>query len=170
MNASSTTRIGSGEAEPFPQRRHQIGDGHAYLAHVVAVADRDRLIGQRVEVHGHAERRADLVLAAIAPSDPNVVWAGTGEAWAIRDSDVIGDGIYKSMDAGRTWTHMGLRETQAIGRRYRRQDEIGTPFCITVDFDSLTDQAVTIRDRDDMSQVRVKIEELIPALREKLGA
>jgi glycyl-tRNA synthetase len=60
-------------------------------------------------------------------------------------------------------------ETQAIGRRYRRQDEIGTPLCVTVDFDSLTDQAVTIRDRDDMTQVRVKIEELVPALREKLG-
>src|SRR4051794_21910364 len=38
---------------------------------------------------------------AVAPSDPNVVWAGTGEAWAIRDSDVIGDGVYRSLDAGR---------------------------------------------------------------------
>jgi glycyl-tRNA synthetase len=60
-------------------------------------------------------------------------------------------------------------ETQAIGRRYRRQDEIGTPLCVTVDFDSLTDRAVTIRDRDDMSQVRVNVAELVPALRERLG-
>ena len=46
----------------------------------------------------------------------------------------------------------------AIGRRYRRQDEIGTPFCITVDFDTLDDQAVTIRHRDDMTQERVALE------------
>ena len=59
-------------------------------------------------------------------------------------------------------------ETQAIGRRYRRQDEIGTPLCVTVDFDSLNDRAVTIRDRDAMTQVRVPIAELVPALREQL--
>jgi photosystem II stability/assembly factor-like uncharacterized protein len=53
---------------------------------------------------------------AVAPSDPAIVWAGTGEAWAIRDSDVIGDGIYKSDDAGKTWKHMGLDETGRIGR------------------------------------------------------
>ncbi len=61
-------------------------------------------------------------------------------------------------------------ETQAIGRRYRRQDEIGTPLCVTVDFDSLEDRQVTIRDRDTMSQVRVAIGDLVPALQERLGA
>jgi glycyl-tRNA synthetase len=48
----------------------------------------------------------------------------------------------------------------AIGRRYRRQDEIGTPFCVTVDFDTLTDQAVTIRERDSMTQERVALEKV----------
>jgi hypothetical protein len=52
---------------------------------------------------------------AVAPSNPNVVWAGTGEAWAVRDMDMMGDGIYKSTDAGETWTHMGLAETGRIG-------------------------------------------------------
>jgi photosystem II stability/assembly factor-like uncharacterized protein len=53
---------------------------------------------------------------AVAPSNSSVVWAGTGEAWAIRDVDVMGDGIYKSSDAGRTWQNMGLGETGRIGR------------------------------------------------------
>lgn len=56
----------------------------------------------------------------------------------------------------------------AVGRRYRRQDEIGTPFCITYDFDSLEDGAVTIRDRDTMEQVRVKIEEVVDYLATRL--
>jgi photosystem II stability/assembly factor-like uncharacterized protein len=53
---------------------------------------------------------------AVAPSDPLTVWAGTGEAWAIRDVDVMGDGVYKSTDAGKSWTHMGLDETGRIAR------------------------------------------------------
>ena len=51
-----------------------------------------------------------------------------------------------------------------IGRRYRRQDEIGTPFCITVDFDTLTDRAVTIRRRDSTQQERVQIDVLVARL------
>jgi len=51
-------------------------------------------------------------------------------------------------------------EAGSIGRRYRRQDEIGTPWCVTVDFDTLKDDSVTIRDRDTLKQERVKIEEI----------
>ncbi|MBU0613696.1 glycine--tRNA ligase, partial [Patescibacteria group bacterium] len=50
--------------------------------------------------------------------------------------------------------------TQSIGKRYRRQDEIGTPYCVTVDFDSASDHAVTVRDRDTMKQERIAIADL----------
>ena len=50
--------------------------------------------------------------------------------------------------------------TQSIGKRYRRQDEIGTPYCVTVDFDTLEDNSVTVRSRDTMEQERIKIEDL----------
>jgi glycyl-tRNA synthetase len=56
----------------------------------------------------------------------------------------------------------------SIGRRYRRQDEVGTPFCVTVDFDSLEDRAVTVRDRDSMKQDRIPIDGLVGYLRERL--
>jgi glycyl-tRNA synthetase len=59
--------------------------------------------------------------------------------------------------------------TQAIGRRYRRQDEVGTPYCVTVDFNSLEDRAVTVRDRDTTEQVRVPIDGLLASLRERTG-
>ena len=58
-------------------------------------------------------------------------------------------------------------ETQSIGRRYRRQDEIGTPFCLTVDFETLKDKAVTVRDRDTMKQERIKIDKLVDYLKGK---
>jgi glycyl-tRNA synthetase len=57
--------------------------------------------------------------------------------------------------------------TQSIGRRYRRQDEVGTPWCVTVDFETLEDRAVTVRDRDSTSQVRIPIDELTRELRER---
>jgi glycyl-tRNA synthetase len=58
--------------------------------------------------------------------------------------------------------------TQSIGRRYRRQDEIGTPFCVTVDFDSLDDHQVTVRDRDTMQQDRIAIDRLEVYLADRL--
>ncbi len=60
-------------------------------------------------------------------------------------------------------------DASGIGRRYRRQDEIGTPYCVTVDFDSLTDQAVTVRERDSMQQKRIGIDGLVAYLSEQLA-
>lgn len=59
-------------------------------------------------------------------------------------------------------------ESGAIGKRYRRQDELGTPFCLTIDFDTLENDTVTLRDRDSMKQERVSIEKLLKVLEEKL--
>ena len=59
-------------------------------------------------------------------------------------------------------------EAGSIGKRYRRQDEAGTPYCITVDFDTVEDQTVTVRDRDTMEQIRLKIDELEAFLESKL--
>ena len=67
----------------------------------------------------------------------------------------------------RLWM-MDYDDAGSIGRRYRRQDEIGTPFCVTVDFDSLDDDQVTVRERDTMTQERIAIAELVDYLTERL--
>ena len=59
-------------------------------------------------------------------------------------------------------------EAGSIGKRYRREDEIGTPYCVTIDFDTLEDESVTIRDRDTMEQIRIKIEEVEDWIQEKI--
>ena len=56
----------------------------------------------------------------------------------------------------------------SIGKRYRRQDELGTPFCLTVDYETLDDNSVTIRERDSMEQKRIKIDDLVNVLSEKI--
>jgi len=60
-------------------------------------------------------------------------------------------------------------DSGSIGKRYRRQDEIGTPFCVTYDFDSENDRCVTVRDRDSMSQERIPIDGLAAYLSEKIN-
>jgi glycyl-tRNA synthetase len=69
----------------------------------------------------------------------------------------------------RLW-NVEFDDSGAIGRRYRRQDEIGTPYCVTVDFDTLEDGAATVRERDSMSQERVSLDGLATYFAERLGA
>ena len=79
----------------------------------------------------------------------------------IKEAKKVLEGLQKSFAAE-------YDETQSIGKRYRRQDEIGTPYCVTVDFETLDDEAVTVRDRDTMAQERVKIKDLGKYLSGKL--
>src|SRR5262245_27217816 len=72
--------------------------------------------GNRWEPVFDKEPAAAIGAIAVAPSDPSMIWVGTGEAWAIRDSDVMGNGVYFSSDFGKTWNHVGLDETGRIGR------------------------------------------------------
>lgn len=75
----------------------------------------------------------------------------------------LSDKVYKEIVQKTGW-NVEYDETQSIGKRYRRQDEIGTPYCVTIDFDSLNDNSVTVRERDSMQQKRVKIEDLVNAI------
>ena len=77
-------------------------------------------------------------------------------------------GIYQAMkEAGIACVY---DQQAAIGRRYRRQDEIGTPFCITVDGDTASDNCATLRDRDSLEQVRIPVAELVDDVRRRLQA
>jgi len=77
----------------------------------------------------------------------------------------LGHNIYQELAV--EW-NIDYDDTQSIGKRYRRQDEIGTPLCVTVDFESLEDQKVTVRHRDTMAQDRVAVDQLFTFISEKL--
>jgi len=84
-----------------------------------------------------------------------------------RNADLSPKAKAVAADLRRTW-NVEFDDAGAIGRRYRRQDEIGTPFCVTIDFESLDDDAVTVRERDSMAQQRMPIAALRPWLAERL--
>ena len=123
------------------------GADRATLAFLLAAYDEDEARRRRQgrEAHGAAARsapRADQGRGAAAVEE--------------RDSSLpLADEV---ADALRPHFMIDVDDAGAIGRRYRRQDEVGTPLCVTVDFDSLDDHAVTVRDRDTMEQERVPID------------
>ena len=108
---------------------------------------------QTVRVVSHLHRKLAPVTAAVLPLSRNERLLPT----ARRIYDLLRRSFNTQFD-----------DAQSIGRRYRRQDEIGTPFCVTVDFETLDDQQVTVRDRDTMYQVRLPISELTNVLQDKL--
>lgn len=111
------------------------------------------------EVNG--EKRIVLGLPAWAAPYQVAVLPLSNKPELIDRSRRLAEGLTKNY-------HCDFDTTQSIGKRYRRQDEIGTPLCVTVDFDSLEDHAVTIRDRDTMKQERVAMTRIEGVLRERL--
>ena len=122
---------------------------------------------EAVSAKGKPEKRVVLKLhPTLAPVKVAVLPLSRNERLApaarevhdlVRESGAV-DGLVQYDDA------------QSIGRRYRRQDEVGTPLCVTVDFDTLDDQQVTIRDRDTMAQARVPIADLVEEIRRRYAA
>ena len=114
---------------------------------------------------GGVEKRVLLKLhPALAPVKVAVLPLSRNERLTPRAREVF-DRVRRS---GAIQGMVQYDDAQSIGRRYRRQDEVGTPLCVTVDFDSLDDNAVTIRERDAMSQVRVSIDSLVEELGRRL--
>ncbi|MCZ7534503.1 MAG: glycine--tRNA ligase [Acidimicrobiia bacterium] len=146
----------------------QESDTH-YIPHVIepaAGADRATLaflLAAYSEEEVKGEKRIVLRLdKRLAPTKVAVLPLSRKETLAPLSSRVA--------DLLRTHLQIDVDDAGSIGRRYRRQDEVGTPYCVTVDFDSLDDDAVTVRERDAMTQERVPISGLLAYMQDQLGS
>ncbi|MCH4201195.1 MAG: glycine--tRNA ligase [Clostridium tyrobutyricum] len=128
-----------------------VGADRAVLAFLVDAYDEEKLDGgdTRLVMHLHP---------AIAPF----------KAAVLPLSKKLSEKSSKIYDVLRKQFNVDYDEAGSIGKRYRREDEVGTPYCITVDFDTLEDNTVTIRDRDTMEQFRISIDKLNDFLKEKV--
>ncbi len=129
------------------------GVGRSMMAFLLAAYDEDEVGGERRTVLRLHPRLAPYKVAVLPLSKKDTLVPLAREVLARLQPHLMCD----------------YDETQSIGRRYRRQDEAGTPWCITVDFDSIDDAAVTVRDRDTLVQDRVPITELVGNLTERLA-
>ena len=130
---------------------YSIGADRLMLALLSEAYDEEQLEGgdSRVVMHFHPAIAAYKV--AILPLQKNLSEKGRE--------------VYKKLSKHFMCTY---DEAGSIGKRYRRQDEIGTPYCVTIDFDTLENDTVTIRDRDTMSQIRLSIDELVNFISDKI--
>ncbi|MDP2671587.1 MAG: glycine--tRNA ligase [bacterium] len=136
-----------------------VGVGRAMLAVLIDAYTEEKV---RTAEKGEEETRLVMKFA------PRVAPIKVAVLPLVKDTKLvkIAQEIYQ--DLKKSW-FVQYDESATVGRRYRRADEIGTPFCITIDFDSLEDASVTVRDRDSMEQERVKISEIKNFLFEKLS-
>jgi glycyl-tRNA synthetase len=128
-----------------------LGATRSMMAFLLSAYDEDEVGGERRSVLRLHWRIAPFQVAVLPLSKKEELDGTSREVLALLQPHFMCD----------------LDVTQSIGRRYRRQDEVGTPWCVTVDFDSLVDRAVTVRDRDTTEQVRVPIAGLLDELRRR---
>jgi glycyl-tRNA synthetase len=114
------------------------------------------------DAKGNPEKRTVLRL------DPRIAPVKVAVLPLSRNPDLSPKARDLAADLRRQW-NTDFDDASAIGRRYRRQDEIGTPYCVTVDFETLNDQAVTVRERDSMKQERIGLSALPGYLGERLA-
>jgi glycyl-tRNA synthetase len=134
------------------------GVDRAMLAFLTAAYDED----EAPNTKGGVDRRTVLRL------DPRLAPVKAAVLPLSRNSDLTPKARDLAARLRRDW-NVEFDDAGAIGRRYRRQDEIGTPFCVTVDFDTLDDDAVTVRSRDTMKQERVGLDAVGRYVSERLG-
>jgi len=117
-----------------------------------------------VLVHAYDEDEIDGEERTVLRLPPEVAPTFVG-VFPLMDKDGLGE---RATEIAAALREAGFSVTYddsgAIGRRYRRQDEIGTPFCVTVDYESLEEDTVTLRERDSTEQIRLSIDELVPTL------
>jgi glycyl-tRNA synthetase len=129
------------------------GADRATLAFLLAAYAEEEVRGEKRTVL-HLHKRLAPIKVAVLPLSRNEKLTPTARALA---------------DTLRPHFQVDFDDAGAIGRRYRRQDEVGTPLCVTVDFDTLDDDAVTVRDRDTMEQARLPMAGLLDELRRRLA-
>ena len=128
------------------------GVGRSMMAFLLAAYDEDEVGGEKRTVLRLDPRLAPITVAVLPLSRNERLVPTAREVLELLQPHFMTD----------------YDETQSIGRRYRRQDEAGTPYCVTVDFETLEDRAVTVRDRDTLTQDRVSIDKLFDHLKERL--
>jgi len=129
-----------------------VGIDRLFLAALIEAYDEEEVDGEKRTVLRFNHRIAPVQVAVLPLSKKD-------------ELTVVAEPLMKELKKS---FRVEYDETQSIGKRYRRQDEIGTPFCITVDFDSLDDKQVTVRERDSMAQVRIPISELVEYLQQQI--
>ncbi|MCU1465448.1 MAG: glycyl-tRNA synthetase, partial [Actinomycetia bacterium] len=135
-----------------------LGADRATLAFLLAAYDEDEATSGEGKVEKRTVLRLDPRLAPIKVA-----------VLPLSKKDTLLPLTDEVADALRPHFQIDVDLAGAIGRRYRRQDEIGTPLCVTIDFDTIDDRAVTVRDRDTMAQERIPLDRLVAELRDRLG-